>query len=122
MSIEAMKQALEALNSFPHRHLTPFIVEARNDLRKAIAEAEKQEPVACGHCNGSGRMVRDPDIGTDQECFVCDGSGFYADTHPQPKREWVGLTQNQINRLCEMSEIAAAVVATELLLKEKNHV
>ncbi len=38
------------------------------------------------------------------------------------KREWVGLTQNQINSLCEMSEIAAAVIATELLLKENNHV
>ena len=42
-----------------------------------------EEPVACGNCNGSGRMVRDPDIGTDQECFVCEGSGFYEDTHPQ---------------------------------------
>jgi len=30
----------------------------------------------CGSCNGSGRMVRDPDIGTDQECFVCNGSGI----------------------------------------------
>lgn len=32
----------------------------------------------CGHCCGTGRMVRDPDIGTDQECFVCDGSGRVA--------------------------------------------
>lgn len=30
----------------------------------------------CGCCDGSGRMVRDPDIGTDQECFVCDGTGY----------------------------------------------
>lgn len=29
--------------------------------------------VPCPHCNGTGRMVWDPDIGTDQECFVCDG-------------------------------------------------
>lgn len=29
----------------------------------------------CNHCNGSGRMVRDQDIGTDQECFVCEGEG-----------------------------------------------
>ena len=37
------------------------------------------EPVvACGNCGGSGRMVRDPDIGTDQECFVCDGSGSFS--------------------------------------------
>jgi RecJ-like exonuclease len=29
----------------------------------------------CSACNGTGRMVRDPDIGTDQECFVCEGTG-----------------------------------------------
>lgn len=35
----------------------------------------ESEKMVCGHCNGTGRMVRDPDIGTDQECFVCDGTG-----------------------------------------------
>lgn len=29
----------------------------------------------CRTCNGTGWVVRDPDIGTDQECFVCDGAG-----------------------------------------------
>jgi hypothetical protein len=29
----------------------------------------------CPCCMGTGRMVWDADIGTDQECFVCDGSG-----------------------------------------------
>ncbi len=42
------------------------------------------EPVWCGHCNGSGRMVRDPDIGTDQECFVCDGAGVPAAPVQEP--------------------------------------
>ena len=41
----------------------------------------------CNACCGTGRMVRDPDIGTDQECFVCDGTGFlpaqYKDSTPQ---------------------------------------
>lgn len=41
----AMKQALEALNSFPHRHLTPFISDARTTLREALAQPQ-QEPVA----------------------------------------------------------------------------
>ena len=36
-------------------------------------EAMKLEP--CGGCYGSGWITRDPDIGTDQECFVCGGSG-----------------------------------------------
>ena len=29
----------------------------------------------CGACGGTGWVPRDPDIGTDQECFVCDGAG-----------------------------------------------
>lgn len=48
MSIEAMKQALEALESF--REISDFTpaqaVHAITALRTAIAEAEKQEPVA----------------------------------------------------------------------------
>lgn len=46
--------------------------------------APTQEPVWCNHCNGSGRMVRDPDIGTDQECFVCDGAGVPAAPTQEP--------------------------------------
>jgi DnaJ-class molecular chaperone len=30
--------------------------------------------VPCSYCNGTGWVVRDPDIGPDQECFVCDGT------------------------------------------------
>jgi hypothetical protein len=41
--------------------------------------AEGSEKHECGHCHGTGRMVRDPDIGTDQECFVCDGTGYVTD-------------------------------------------
>ena len=36
-------------------------------------------------------MVRDPDIGTDQECFVCDGTGFL------PAQEPVTLTPAEID-------------------------
>ena len=41
--------------------------------------AELLDETKCGNCHGSGRMVRDPDIGTDQECFVCDGTGVNID-------------------------------------------
>jgi len=34
-----------------------------------------QNKANCGCCNGTGWVVRDPDIGTDQECFCCNGSG-----------------------------------------------
>jgi hypothetical protein len=58
------------------------------------------EPVWCGHCNGSGRMVRDPDIGTDQECFVCDGTGVSDDTtppaQPAPVQEPVAMRMPKV--------------------------
>ena len=68
---EALRLALEALEyrgTDSWRKRQPAITAI-----KAALEA-KDEPVACGACNGSGRMVRDPDIGTDQECFVCEGT------------------------------------------------
>jgi hypothetical protein len=37
------------------------------------------DAVQCGACFGSGWIVRDPDIGTDQECPSCDGSGVDED-------------------------------------------
>jgi hypothetical protein len=48
-------------------------------LYRANREVEAVEPAVvepepCEACMGTGRMVRDPDIGTDQECFVCDGT------------------------------------------------
>jgi hypothetical protein len=54
------------------------ITAIKQALAAPVQSAERGEPVWCGHCNGSGRMVRDPDIGTDQECFVCDGAGVPA--------------------------------------------
>jgi DnaJ-class molecular chaperone len=71
-----------------HGDIEHFAEIIRADERKQVALDRKAEnarelgldyePVWCGHCNGSGRMVRDPDIGTDQECFVCDGAGVPA--------------------------------------------
>ena len=42
--------------------------------------APKQaKPAECKCCYGTGRIVRDPDIGTDQECFCCNGEGVVND-------------------------------------------
>ena len=38
---------------------------------------QREEP--CTTCNGSGWVTRDPDIGTDRECSVCDGKGRVSD-------------------------------------------
>ena len=51
---------------------------------ECLAEIERENQLllsklgataVCGCCHGFGWVVRDPDIGTDQECFVCEGSG-----------------------------------------------
>ena len=42
----------------------------------------EQPAQQCNHCNGSGRMVRDQDHGTDQECFVCEGRGAVEPDQP----------------------------------------
>lgn len=65
------------VNMKDHPHFTKYIRETLAgdfafQLAKALAPAQQAE---CGGCHGTGRMVRDPDIGTDQECFACDGTG-----------------------------------------------
>ena len=34
-----------------------------------------QREEKCQTCSGTGWVTRDPDIGTDRECSVCDGKG-----------------------------------------------
>ena len=83
MSIEAMKQAYQILITEPHSPTACDKLEAI--LRQAIAEAEKQEPVAWN--TGVPPMWPQQKGG---ETFIVS----YED--PQPKREWVGLTLEEI--------------------------
>ena len=53
-------------------------------LRRKVGAGDTAEE-GCGHCCGTGRMVRDPDIGTDQECFVCEGSGVVHNAELRPQ-------------------------------------
>ena len=45
-------------------------------LRMQNGQAQLAERKPCNACSGTGRMPRDPDIDTDQECFVCAGTGI----------------------------------------------
>ena len=95
---EALDLALEALEYFTDTSVSAMDHAVAEDAITAIKQARAldkmaenarelgldYEPVWCGHCNGSGRMVRDPDIGTDQECFVCDGAGVPAAPVQEP--------------------------------------
>ena len=120
MSITAMKQALEALENwleFDPENFGATDNRAVTALRQAIEQAEKQEPVAWRH-----------------EQFYEGASGwFYADWHPeglnppsaqllyatpQPKREFVGLTDEDLS-VCDEDGVILARY-WEAKLKEKN--
>jgi predicted RNA-binding Zn-ribbon protein involved in translation (DUF1610 family) len=115
MSITAMKQALEALEDIFGKNKVD--VGAINALRQAIEQAEKQEPVAqafestcsetlraqgkayprtCKKC-GLGPCISKPQREwVEVECPLC-GEMAVAHTHPNlNKREWVGLTDEDI--------------------------
>ena len=65
-----------------HHWNRPLGVEALKYWKPLYTRSQTLQPLPdtdismCGCCDGSGRIVRDPDIGTDQECFVCDGTGY----------------------------------------------
>jgi hypothetical protein len=95
MSISAMKCALQSLESVEKvngwnkdsvvgRHCT----QSAHFLRQAIAEAEKQEPVA---------WIVDGEIKVRLDMA---GKLYYSETNvytSPPKREWVGLTDEDID-------------------------
>ena len=145
MSIESMKQALDALTNLQPilanglltdaqlKFIDPHINVAMTKLRQAIEIAGKQEPVALQVYRGEICYKSDYD---DQSygmwCPVTpafpprfpEGTKFY--TAP-PKREWQGLTDEDIDilQLGLMREYRhgtyALARAIEKLLKEKNY-
>jgi hypothetical protein len=136
MSIEAMKQMIEALENTlgftGSRQIDSATRQAIQAGRQAIAEAEKrdvsQEPVALMVVNGEISYKSTDDdqsfgmwcpVNYDSSHSFPDGTKFY--THPQPKREWVGLTVMEAVELDIATnhprEFAAAI---EAKLKSKN--
>jgi hypothetical protein len=64
------------------------------------------EVVACGNCGGTGWMVRDPDIGTDQECFVCNGECYSESVTPQPTLVQAGAVPLTPDQVVEIADAA----------------
>lgn len=52
--------------------------------------AQQVEVPECGACHGTGWVPRDADIGTEQECFSCDGSGEGEVPAPQLEAQQAG--------------------------------
>ncbi len=136
MSISAMKQALEALESATPKYtrqradqktlggaLDYWKLEQHQRLKaitsidQAIAEAEKQEPKCVVIVEVFGKDWR-----LEYMSLPVGRHKLYAQqylyTHPQPKREWVGLTDEERDEICLGDE--SKVRTVEALLKEKN--
>jgi hypothetical protein len=116
MSIEAMKQALEALDAYSWEQVNA----ARAALRTAIEQAEKQEPVAWV-CYGVGEK-HDLDYQQEDVDALPIGTMLYA----AAQREWVGLTDQEIAAVMQGSVEGERMLpyqfarAIEAKLKEKN--
>jgi hypothetical protein len=110
MSIEAMKQAIEALKGY-RLETNEAAIKA---LEQAIKQAEKQEPVAY----------------MDYKGYICNHT-----TNPErwtplytapPQREWINLTNDEIRQCDESIEanhysIYSYSRMLEAKIKEKNY-
>jgi hypothetical protein len=122
MSLSAMKQALDdicgaklcEINSMSSRaEMIRLMDKAITALRQAIAEAEKQEPVAWREVAGKTTQYYD---------YNEQGRGEPLYSAP-PKREWVGFTHEELAWLNEALNLGgrfAVIEAIEAKLKEKN--
>jgi hypothetical protein len=135
MTIEAMKQALEALKECNSYLGSPDLDEPIATLSQAIEQAEKQEPVVWMYQDKSTHEVRFQkhmrgfvDHGATYETplyttpqpqeFVCSTGLCH---YTQPQREWQGLTDDEVTQQVGDSHVLRDVVrAVEHVLKEKN--
>ena len=115
MSIEAMKQALEALEDYENQTWEET-KESITSLRQAIAELESQEPVAWMH-KRSGRLIGHKPYGS-----IDEWNSLY--TTPQ-QRTWVGLTDEDKQIAFDDTQEGGGfwefADAIEAKLKEKNN-
>lgn len=91
MSIEAMKQALEALKLIDEAMPFPVAKHAMLTLRTAIEQAEKQEPVAWANINKHGDITH-----TNNKRMPWSKTPLYT-TPPAAQRQ--PLTEEQIKAL-----------------------
>jgi len=127
MSREAMKLALEALEledlacRYEKEPTPKHISKAITALKQALEQPEP-EPVECHTCKGLGRIYMG--CGSWMHCDTCNITGKAT---TQPKREWQGLTDEEIGDFASgyrSGRIGSFVELTESIeakLKEKNN-
>ena len=136
---KAAEMALEALESLDCGD-TYKTHNAASALRQAIEQAEKQEPAAgkgkelseqmklCARniaFAASGRV--DMSLAAMQEMFALIDNACIGIDSPQPKREWVGLTEEEFDQTVpychnefDLNDFKDFARAIEAKLKEKN--
>ena len=138
MSREAMKQALEALEQIHPGNLTPMAEEAWNKAITALRQALETDPFE--YWNAVEGWVKIDEVREHFEIAGCGtiyksaGEGRSPLYTAPPKREWVGLTADDIWK-CNKAKSGSAVEfhicyahqnvldfaeAIEAKLKEKN--
>ena len=126
MSVEAMKQALEALEdarlynyALKHKE-TDGLISA---LRLAIEQAERQEPVGYFTINDYDKWEQ---IDGTSGKPLYEAPQVTPQVTPQPHREWVGLTDEEMREVYgkdlkyKDGDYARYARAIETKLKEKN--
>jgi hypothetical protein len=130
MTIEAMKQALEAWQTSVYgseRHHKAMLL-AMTNMGQAIEQAEKQEPVAWITHESKWRLTGGGNAGGTVPVHAkqSNTAKYPLYTTPQPQREWVGLTDEEIGDLkggYQSGRIGSFVELTQAIeakLKEKN--
>ena len=124
MTIEVMKQALEALETcmYPQQKQ----IQAITSLRQAIEQAEKQEPhswYSAEHDEWMTNKTRKEHEALNSYTHKVGGFDLPLYTTPQPQREWVGLTDGLKVILIKNAPnwtVIQLIEETEQLLKDQN--
>lgn len=121
MSIEAMKQAFDAIETYspeymhglPKKHYTKLLL-------KAIEEAEKREWV--GLTDEEVDAVRDETVGLSPLIRAVEAKLKEKNARLQQRHEWVGLTKEEMFELFEKysDRPFSLMIATHDKVKEKN--
>jgi hypothetical protein len=125
--IDAIKQALEALENTARSATEQYVAEQKaiTTLRQAIEQAEKQEPsdrrikVKIGnqfgsYLNGNWFYLHPADE------FADDALAKHSGISAPPKREWVGLTDEEIMDVWPRDTRLEFVRIIEAKLRERN--
>ena len=107
---QAARQALEALEDYRYRGAPFACIPAINALQQALEQ--KQEPVAWMYSDAQGRTTLVKSNVAPYE----DATPLYAEP---PKREWVGLTEEEAAD-CWSTSAVKSWKNIEAKLKEKN--